>query len=116
MFDSFHRRFLRNSAGRGISGTSLWWTKLMEGGTLEKRLLRSGGSVFFTTGPPTTRACCSFFPLSLATPPSPRQKLSRFSPTREGVLEPTDPVDMVVRVLVVLMSSSPSSGTSSSSR
>ena len=36
-------------------------------------------------------------------PPSPlSEKDSRFSPTSDGVLEPTEPVDMVVRVLVVL--------------
>ena len=38
-----------------------------------------------------------------STPPSPlRENDSRFSPTSDGVFEPTEPVDMVVRVLVVL--------------
>jgi hypothetical protein len=32
MLLSFHFRFFLSSAGRGVSGTSLWWTKLMEGG------------------------------------------------------------------------------------
>ena len=36
-------------------------------------------------------------------PPSPlSEKDSRFSPTSDGVFDPTEPVDMVVLVLVVL--------------
>jgi hypothetical protein len=98
MLDSFHRSCLRSSAGSVISGTSLWWTKLMQGGTCEKRDRRSGWIVVRTTGPPIH--CCPDPDLNSV---SPRLKASKFSPTSEGVFEPTDEqVEMLVETLTVL--------------
>ena len=48
MLLSFHLRFFLSSAGRGVSRSSLWWTKLTLGGVLEKSDRRRRGSVFRT--------------------------------------------------------------------
>lgn len=111
ILDSFQRSCLRSSAGSVISGTSLWWTKLMQGGTCEKRDRRSGCIVVRTTGPPIH--CCPDPDLNSV---SPRLKASKFSPTSEGVFEPTDEqVEILVETLTVLWSSSSSSRKSSMS-
>ena len=48
MLLSFHLRFFLSSAGRGVSRSSLWCTKLTLGGVFEKSDRRRGGSVFRT--------------------------------------------------------------------
>ena len=65
---------------------------------MENRDRRSGWIVVRTTGPPIH--CCPEPDLNSV---SPRLNASRFSPTSEGVLEPTDEqVEMLVDTLAVL--------------
>ena len=67
----------------------------MVGGTLENNDLFNGGADVFTIGVFITQAF--LFPLLVFFSVSPREKDSKFSPTREGVLEQTEePVDTVV--------------------